>query len=363
MNCKIRPLSQIEIKNLWQLFATEANDSSIYLWQDRQSDFLKIYQPIICDKPRYWGAYVNDELVGTTGLVPLKISSAYDIELVWMDTDLFIKPAFRNKKIGYQLVTERFKESQKINLDRQLYFGIEQTSQQLEICSRLGQSQKIHFLFPRTTELRQEFLTQKLNASDMNLTNEANPIQSCLLSELTEAQIEQWIQSTKKHTFLNFEINKKVIRSLVELDPAALAIFIEKDQILSQGCVLLSQSGGRRFRLTAKNSLVLEKLRRKTGDKLKCGDELKIGVLGLGFGTDHLKTLAPRIQLEAQQRNFHCLSYRTENQDDKAYFSADTIDFQRRIFLIFRHSFPKAKMLLQDLESNKLQIKLDSIFL
>ena len=364
MSCKIRRLSEAEVKNLTEIFSTEKSDDSIYLWQDRQSNFLKIYEPIICDEPQYWGAFIGKELVGCSGLIPLKIDPAYGIDQVWLDTDLFVKPEFRNQKIGHHLVAGRFldghKETHKVN---QLFFGIEQTLGQLELCTKLGLRQKIQFLFPMTTKLRQEFLTQKENLTGINLLSEQIPVQSCLLSELTEIQIEQWLQSLSKSTFLNFAVNALTISRLVELDPEARAIFTEKNQRLIQGCILLSQSQGRCFRLTTKNSMILERLRRRSDCQLRAGDELKIGVLGLCFGLDPIKTLASRIHFEAELRNFHCLSYRPIITDESAIFSKDVLDFERRIFLVFRDSFPQAKKLLHDLENNKLQIKLDSLLL
>lgn len=368
MKCDIRRLSLVEIKSLSEMFATEKNENSVELWQDRKNDFLKIYQPIINGEPLYWGAFINGKIVGTTGLIPLNITPAYGINKVWMDTDLFITPEFRSKKIGHQLVLRRFTDGKKeMNQNQQLFFGIEQTPDQLDLCTGLGKKHEIHFVFPRNTRLRQEFLTQKLDRSRLDSackqSSTQHSTQSCLLSELTDIQISQWIQANKNENFLNFSVDLKTIRKLIELDPDASAIFVEKDQKLLLGCILLSQGQGRSLRLNGKNSLFLERLRKNSGSKLQAGDELKVGVLGLGFGTDYLRTLAPQIQAEAEKKNFHCLAYRTQMADETALFSTDWLDFTRRIFIVFRYAFPESAALLSDIKNDNLQINLDSIFL
>ena len=385
MNFEIRRLKLKEIIALSQFFECEKQDPELYIWQDRGTDFLKIYENFICDEPRYWGAFSNSQLVGTTGLVPMKINSPYGHYNTFLDTDLLVHPLYRNTKIAYELVQRRFSERvTEPQCQNDFYFGIEQNLNQLETCTKLGHRFNIEFPFPLATTLRQVFLTAETSESGLEKNpaknsnenkddNSENPAANVgaspnlkvkLVSQLSESEKAQWLKATQPAPFLYPHYDESIWNKLIKADPNCQAIFLQQEGRIQVGAILLSQRLAREFRLTGKNSLLFERLRRKTGEALKAGDELRFGVMGMLIGEDSIGRLTESLVGAAEQRRFHCLVYRTNSAaEQESYFSTDIIDSVRRVFFAFSAEQPGARQILNDIKTRQLKVRMDSLFL
>ncbi len=357
-----RLLSETEIGTLGALFETERRMPGHDLYQHRP-DFLRIYAPLLKAPPVYLGAFIGGELAAASGSVPQRAHSPWPGLEAHLDTDLFAHPEKSTRAALRALLEARFSELAARPAGRfSLLFGVEQKPGALAVCSRIGRAFGARTVFPFRTRLEQIFLTAPPPVS--TLARPSGGVGSVPLAAAETSVRRAWLERLgAEAAFLSPLIDERALDALAALDPEARLFY---DSALDCGVCLFTQSAARRFLLTGRPTLVLERLKRLHPGEIAPGRELRLALASLviGAGRPGFRRVLSAALNHAWARRFHCVSVRDLPPGLAASVGGtDIAAFERRVFLIHRTDATFAADLEKRLAENSLSTRLDPGFL
>lgn len=360
---QVRRLIADEVQKLGLLFAEEKTvGQKIDFWQDRRADFLKIYEHHSSGEPFFWGAFADQKLIGTSGLIETPVNIPFAGIKAYLDTDFFVSPQSRGSSAAVKILRRRNEDYIKDHdrVGSPLIFGVEHIPNNLQVGCRISEPYGSHVNFVFQSLLTEVFLTQlpPVGPSEVQITK---------LNAMSSQLLEQWVSlytESRRPYFLSPQISRQTFQKMQSIDPDAECFMISEGNVLKAASLLFDTRAARHLILTNRPNLVRARIERDRKCSLAEGAEWLIAMASLSVqsGSARLRPIFQSMVHRAYQKGLHAVAFRDELETDLSGLTQDKAEYPRRVFITFGPQFQFKDEFFHGVRSQSYKTRLDAAF-